>query len=49
MTDDKDRGYRTAYEGSKEGALPPWDEFPLPWREMIVHIWFEARKSAESK
>ena len=45
MTDDKDRGYRTAYEEARKAPLPPWDELPLPWREMIIYIWFEARKA----
>jgi hypothetical protein len=49
MTDDGDGGYIAAYEQARKAPMPPWDELPLPWREMIIHIWFAARKSAASK
>jgi hypothetical protein len=45
MTGNRDRGYIAAYEQALKPPLPAWDDLPLPCREMIIHIWFEARKA----
>jgi hypothetical protein len=54
MTDDRDRGYRTAYEEARkaqspvQAPLPQWDDLPPEMRDAIIHVYFAGRKDAQS-